>query len=103
MEKQAARMKEARLRHKTLENLKNKGVTTNNTIRRKEKCKTESAINQEPKPKKVKSRPISDKTAPMLFVDVKIEEGKSARIVIYEGDTSTSLANKFAKDHSKFY
>ncbi|CAD8131505.1 unnamed protein product [Paramecium pentaurelia] len=99
MEKQAARMKEARLRQKTLANLKNKGTTTNNTIRRKEKGLTENELNNEPKQKKNKSRPISDKSTPMLYVDVKIEDGKSARIVVFEGDTSVSLANKFAKEH----
>ena len=65
--------------------------------------KTEIKQRYHPEAKENIPRPISDKTAPMLFVDVKIEEGKSARIVIYEGDTSISLANKFAKDHSNFY
>lgn len=39
----------------------------------------------------------------MLYVDVKIEDGKSARIVVFEGDTSINLANKFAKEHSNIF
>lgn len=35
-----------------------------------------------------------------MFVDVNIEEGKTARIVVYEGDKSETLANKFAEYHS---
>jgi hypothetical protein len=31
---------------------------------------------------------------------VNIEEGKTARIVVYEGDRSEDLANRFATDHS---
>ena len=33
---------------------------------------------------------------PLLFVDVNIEEGKTARIVVYEGDKSEDLALKFS-------
>lgn len=40
---------------------------------------------------------------PLLFVDVNIEEGKTARIVVYEGDKSDELAEKFSQEYSKFY
>jgi hypothetical protein len=36
---------------------------------------------------------------PLLFVDVNLGQGKSERIVIYEGDDSLTLANKFADKH----
>ena len=39
---------------------------------------------------------LEEDRVPLLFVDVNIEEGKTARIVVYEGDKSESLANKFA-------
>lgn len=32
---------------------------------------------------------------PLLFVDVNIEEGKTARIIVYEDDSSEELATKF--------
>ena len=32
-----------------------------------------------------------------------IEEGKTARIIVYEGDKSEYLSIKFATEHSKFY
>jgi imidazolonepropionase-like amidohydrolase len=32
---------------------------------------------------------------------VNIEEGKSARIVVFEGDKSEDLAYKFAQEYSK--
>lgn len=38
----------------------------------------------------------------MLFVDVNIEEGKTARIIVYDGDKSDDLAEKFSQDYSKF-
>lgn len=38
---------------------------------------------------------------PLLFVDVNIEEGKTARIIVFEGDTSEELADKFSIDYSK--
>jgi isopentenyl phosphate kinase len=47
----------------------------------------------------VRARTIEDDRVPLLFVDVNIEEGKTARIVVYEGDKSEQLANKFAADH----
>jgi hypothetical protein len=36
---------------------------------------------------------------PLLFVDVNIEEGKTARIIVFEGDTSEELADKFSADY----
>ena len=38
---------------------------------------------------------------PLLFVDVNIEEGKTARIVVYDGDKSDELAEKFSLEYSK--
>lgn len=35
----------------------------------------------------------------MLFVDVNIEEGKAARIIVYEGDSSEELATRFTVEH----
>ncbi|EGR33211.1 hypothetical protein IMG5_059240, partial [Ichthyophthirius multifiliis] len=42
----------------------------------------------------------TDERVPLLFVDVNIEDGKTARIVVYEGEKSEDLANKFAKEHN---
>jgi len=36
---------------------------------------------------------------PLLFVDVNLGQGKSERIVIYEGDDSLTLANQFSEKH----
>lgn len=36
---------------------------------------------------------------PLLYVDVNLGPGKSERIVVYEGDTADSLADKFAISH----
>jgi hypothetical protein len=36
---------------------------------------------------------------PLLYVDVNLGPGKSERIVVYEGDTAESLADKFALNH----
>jgi len=36
---------------------------------------------------------------PLLFVDVNLGQGKSERIVIYEGDDSLTLANQFSDKH----
>lgn len=43
---------------------------------------------------------IEDDRVPLLFVDVNIEDGKTARIIVYEGERSEDLANKFAQEHS---
>ena len=40
---------------------------------------------------------------PLLFVDVNIEEGKTARIIVYEGEKSEELASKFAAEYSKYF
>lgn len=37
---------------------------------------------------------------PLLFVDVNIEEGKTARIVVFDGDQSEELAEKFANEYN---
>ena len=34
-------------------------------------------------------------------MDVNIEEGKTARIIVFEGDKSDDLAGKFSKEYSK--
>ena len=43
-----------------------------------------------------------DDRIPLLFVDVNLGAGKSERIVIFEGDKSEDLANKFAEIHGIF-
>jgi hypothetical protein len=43
----------------------------------------------------------AEEKVPLLFVDVNIEDGKTSRIVVYEGDKSEQLANKFATEHGK--
>eukprot|EP00825_Cyclidium_porcatum_P045396 TRINITY_DN6899_c0_g1_i2.p2 TRINITY_DN6899_c0_g1~~TRINITY_DN6899_c0_g1_i2.p2 ORF type:complete len:146 (-),score=37.87 TRINITY_DN6899_c0_g1_i2:395-832(-) len=53
-------------------------------------------VSSDAKNKKAKSE---DERIPLLFVDVNIEEGKIARIVVFEGDQSQDLANKFALEH----
>lgn len=40
---------------------------------------------------------------PLLFVDVNIDEGRTARIVVYEGDKSEDLAEQFREEHGKIY
>jgi hypothetical protein len=37
---------------------------------------------------------------PLLFVDVNIEEGKTARIVVFDGDRSDELAERFSQEYS---
>ena len=37
---------------------------------------------------------------PLLFVDVNLGPGKTERIIVFEGDHSSDLANKFAEQHS---
>lgn len=36
---------------------------------------------------------------PLLFVDVNIEDGKTERIIVYDGDKSDQLASRFASEH----
>ena len=36
---------------------------------------------------------------PLLYVDVNLGPGKSERIIVYDGDTADSLAEKFAISH----
>lgn len=43
---------------------------------------------------------IDEERVPLLFVDVNIEDGKTARIIVYEGEKSEDLALKFALEHS---
>ena len=40
-------------------------------------------------------------TAPLLFVDVNLGQGKSERITIHEGDRAEDLAKRFCDEHSK--
>ena len=42
------------------------------------------------------SKTIEEDRVPLLFVDVNIEDGKTARIIVYEGEKSEDLALKFA-------
>jgi len=48
---------------------------------------------------RIRQKSVEDERVPLLFVDVNIEEGKTARIIVYEGDKSDHLANKFASEH----
>ena len=36
---------------------------------------------------------------PLLYVDVNLGPGKSERIIVYDGDTADSLAEKFSLSH----
>lgn len=36
---------------------------------------------------------------PLLYVDVNLGPGKSERIIVYDGDTSEILAERFSKSH----
>lgn len=36
---------------------------------------------------------------PMLYVDVNLGNNLTQRIVVFEGDTAESLADKFAQEH----
>jgi hypothetical protein len=36
---------------------------------------------------------------PLLYVDVNLGPGKTERIIVYDGDTAESLAEKFAVTH----
>ena len=38
---------------------------------------------------------------PLLFVDVNLGPGRADRIVVYEGDTAESLAERFSQEHGK--
>ena len=40
-----------------------------------------------------------DEPDPKLYVDVNVGKNKMERIVVYEGDTAESLANKFCETH----
>lgn len=42
---------------------------------------------------------ITTSKQPLLYVDVNLGPGKSERIVVYDGDTADSLADKFALSH----
>ena len=44
-----------------------------------------------------------DERVPLLFVDVNLGQGRTERIVVFEGDKSDDLAKKFADDHGKLY
>lgn len=44
-----------------------------------------------------------DERIPLLFVDVNITEGKTARIAIFDGDSPEELAEKFAEQYSTFF
>ncbi|KRX06449.1 hypothetical protein PPERSA_05062 [Pseudocohnilembus persalinus] len=45
------------------------------------------------------ARGSEEDRVPLLFVDVNIEEGKAARIIVYEGDSSEELATRFTVEH----
>ncbi|CAD8198253.1 unnamed protein product [Paramecium octaurelia] len=99
IDQQAKRLREARLRQKTLEKLKNTGNTTNNESRTQIKLQTEQSMSQEPKCKKIKSKPIF-LNFPILYIDVKIDDAKTVRLPVFNGDNSENLATKFAIDHN---
>jgi len=42
-----------------------------------------------------------DERVPLLFVDVNLGQGRTERIVVYEGDSPEELAQKFSEEHSK--
>ena len=44
-----------------------------------------------------------DEPAPLLFVDVNVEEGQTSRIIVREGDTAPKLAASFAREHRSFF
>ncbi|CAD8093072.1 unnamed protein product [Paramecium primaurelia] len=99
IDQQAKRLREARLRQKTLEKLKCTGNTTNNESRTQIKLQTEQSKSQEPKCKIIKSKPIF-LNFPILYIDVKIDDAKTVRLPVFNGDNSESLATKFAIDHN---
>lgn len=45
--------------------------------------------------------PGDDEKVPLLFVDVNLGQGKTERIVVYEGDKSEALAQRFSEEHGK--
>jgi hypothetical protein len=38
---------------------------------------------------------------PLLIIDVNVKPGVKKKIYVYDGDTAESLAENFAKEHSK--
>jgi isopentenyl phosphate kinase len=46
----------------------------------------------------VVKEPLKKDRVPLLFVDVNLGNGEAERIVVYEGDRSEQLAEKFAKE-----
>jgi len=52
------------------------------------------------KPEGKKDDPRQPNRVPLLFVDVNFGTGMAERIVVYDGDTSDGLANKFAIEHN---
>jgi len=40
---------------------------------------------------------------PMLIIDVNIRPGVKKKIYVYDGDTSESLAERFSKEHGKYF
>ncbi|CAD8175547.1 unnamed protein product [Paramecium pentaurelia] len=99
IDQQAKRLREARLRQKTVEKLKSTGNTTNNESRTQIKLQTEQSMSQEPKCKKIKSKPIF-LNFPILYIDVKIDDAKTVRLPIFNGDNPENLATKFAIDNN---
>ncbi|CAD8107584.1 unnamed protein product [Paramecium sonneborni] len=99
IDQQAKRLREARVRQKTLEKLKSTGNTTNNESRTQIKQQTEQSMSLEPKCKKIKSKPIF-LNFPILYIDVKVDDAKTVRLPVFNGDNSESLATKFALDHN---
>lgn len=45
-------------------------------------------------------RSESPEREPILFLDVNLGKGKSARIVLYEGDTPGDVINSFGQEHN---
>ena len=42
---------------------------------------------------------FDDSNPPLLFVDVNLGANEQQRIVVYEGDTASDLAEKFCQEH----
>jgi hypothetical protein len=40
---------------------------------------------------------------PLLIIDVNVKPGVKKKIYVHDGDTAESLAEKFAKEHSKIF
>lgn len=46
--------------------------------------------------------PIKKEKIPLLIIDVNIRPGEKEKILVFDGDTAESLAEKFSEEHSKY-